>query len=288
MTGPITKSVRDAAMLLDVMAGYDPNDAPTAAAQGRKPDTYLASLSATALQGKRLGLLVAERHLGTGGIEKATSDTIRAAAEEMRAQGAEVIELTFPQELLDALGGSRTTTFEFKRDLNAWLAQPAKFDAAIAALAEPAQKLTLADVIASGKVADAVMPKLKEYESTPALATTPERYSQAMYNRVRAADGLKTIFDRERLDAVIYPEIKATARKVDDKTEQGDNCGISPYTGFPALNVPAGFAADDGMPVGVEFLGLPFEEPKLLGLGYAFEQATHHRNPPTSVPELGR
>ena len=289
VTGSITKSVRDAAIILDATAGYDPNDAATAASQGRTPTSYSSSLSINALKGRRLALLTAERNLGTGPTEKPTSDVVRAAADAMRARGAEVVELQMPQDIADALAGARTTTFEFRRDLNAWLAQPgAAFDAGIAALTAPADKLTLTDIIASGKVTPTVMTKIKEYEAVPDKATAADDYAKALANRRKAADSLSALFARERLDALIYPEIKATARKLDDKNEPGDNCGIAPYTGFPALNLPAGFASDDGMPVGVELLGLPFTEASLLAMGYDYEQATHHRTPPKSVPELAQ
>ena len=66
----------------------------------------------------------------------------------------------------------------------------------------------------------------------------------------------------------------------------GDNRSLSPLTGFSALTVPAGFT-DDGLPVGLEFLGRPFTEAMLLGFDYAYEQATNHRRPPSTAPPLG-
>jgi len=71
----------------------------------------------------------------------------------------------------------------------------------------------------------------------------------------------------------------------DDDYGWGDNRLLSPGLGFPALTVPAGFTEED-LPVGLEFLGRPFEEGLLLGLGYAFEQATGHRRPPPTTPPL--
>ena len=72
----------------------------------------------------------------------------------------------------------------------------------------------------------------------------------------------------------------------DDRYALGDNRSLSPLTGFPALTVPAGFT-DDGLPVGLEFLGRPFTEAMLLGFGYAYEQATNPRRPPSTAPPLG-
>ncbi len=70
-----------------------------------------------------------------------------------------------------------------------------------------------------------------------------------------------------------------------DGYSRGDNRGLSPSLGWPALTVPMGFTAE-GLPAGLEFLGRPWSEPTLLGYAYAFEQATRHRRPPTTVPAL--
>ena len=98
------------------------------------------------------------------------------------------------------------------------------------------------------------------------------------------------------LDAIVYatfdhqptliaPDVE-TNPSPDDGYGLGDNRGLSPAIGFPALTVPAGFTTDD-LPVGLELLGRPFTEEMLLGFGYAYEQATRHRRPPTTTPPLG-
>ncbi|MEU1276615.1 amidase [Streptomyces sp. NPDC005799] len=285
VTGPMTKTVEDAALLLDVMAGYDPEDPATSAAKGKASTHYERTLSKTALKGKRIALLTDK--LGTSSAEKPTSDIIRAAADKFRSQGATVVELQLPQTLVDALAGARTTTFEFQRDLNAWLAQPgARYDAQVASLTAPADKLTLSDIIKSGEVTPTVLTKIKQYAAVAESSTYDADYAKALANRKTAAAELKELFAENRLDAMMYPEIKATAGKIDDTNLPADNCGISPYTGFPALNVPAGFSSDTQMPVGVELLGLPFTESKLLSMGYDYEQATNFRTTPDSVPEL--
>jgi Asp-tRNA(Asn)/Glu-tRNA(Gln) amidotransferase A subunit family amidase len=105
---------------------------------------------------------------------------------------------------------------------------------------------------------------------------------------------LKAMADH-RLDAIVYPtfnhqpmpipdDILVNARPKDNYGK-GDNRGLSPAIGFPALTVPAGLTAD-GLPVGLEFLARPFSEAMLFSFGYAYEQATHRRRPPTTTPPL--
>ncbi len=101
---------------------------------------------------------------------------------------------------------------------------------------------------------------------------------------------------RAGTDAIVYPtftnqpasipdDVLVNARPKDGYAK-GDNRGLSPAIGFPALTVPAGLTAD-GLPVGLEFLGRPFSEKQLFRFGYAYEQATHRRRPPPTTPPLG-
>ena len=89
-------------------------------------------------------------------------------------------------------------------------------------------------------------------------------------------------FDHEA--AVIAPDVLTNA-DTEDAYARGNNRYLSPLIGFPALTVPAGFTAE-GLPVGLEFLGRPFSEAMLLGLGYAYEQGTRRREPPATTPAL--
>jgi Asp-tRNA(Asn)/Glu-tRNA(Gln) amidotransferase A subunit family amidase len=98
-----------------------------------------------------------------------------------------------------------------------------------------------------------------------------------------------------RLDAFVYATfdyppavIRADALtnpSFVDVADPGNNRRFAPILGFPAISVPAGFTAE-GLPVGVDFMGRAFAEPTLFKLAYAYEQATHHRNPPATTPQL--
>jgi Asp-tRNA(Asn)/Glu-tRNA(Gln) amidotransferase A subunit family amidase len=107
---------------------------------------------------------------------------------------------------------------------------------------------------------------------------------------------LKTMAD-ERLDAIFYATFDAPPTKIADDVltnprpndgyGRGDNRGLSPSLGFPALTVPAGFTPDS-LPVGIELLGRPFSEAQLLAIGYAYERRTGHRRAPHTAPVLPR
>jgi len=89
--------------------------------------------------------------------------------------------------------------------------------------------------------------------------------------------------DRQ-LDALVYPTIRRKAARVGDP-QRGSNCQLSAASGLPALSMPAGFTPD-GLPVGLELLGLPFDDARLLALAYSFERVHHVRRPPANTPAL--
>jgi Asp-tRNA(Asn)/Glu-tRNA(Gln) amidotransferase A subunit family amidase len=94
--------------------------------------------------------------------------------------------------------------------------------------------------------------------------------------------------DQQGFDAIVYPTLTlppAPIAGASSTNNNGNNTNLASYVGMASISVPAGFTSA-GMPVGIDFMGRPFSEPTLLGLAYAFEQATHHRRPPASTPGL--
>ncbi|WP_242907279.1 amidase [Actinomadura terrae] len=280
--GPIAKSVGDIALLLDATAGYDPDDPSTRASIGRIPRTYTTALDGTALARARIGVFT--DYLGTTPPERATTALVRAATADMAARGATVVDVPAQPELTSAVDGSSVFADETERDLNRYLAAPgSRFPRRLARLEPPADVVTLADIVASGQVTPTVLKRLRERLGT---STGPQdAYRQRLARRAQAQRLLHGLLKRYRLDALVYPAVSQPAAPVGQPQQGIRICGLAANTGFPALTVPAGFTPE-GMPVGVELLGRPFSEPKLLGLGFAYEQATHHRRPPASTPPL--
>ncbi|MFZ2006321.1 MAG: amidase family protein [Stellaceae bacterium] len=269
--GPIGRSVVDVAIVLDAIAGYDPSDPQTAQSLGNVPETYTAFLQPEGLRGARLGILT--DLMGADPEDAEVNTLIHAAGVEMRGLGAAVEEVAIPglRDLLnDRMGGLLVLVQDFKADLNAYLAS------------RPTAPLrSLAGALASGKVHPAET-LMRASEAVETRETGEYWEHVAKRERVRLA--VLQAMAEARLDAFVYPTMRRKPALI-GKPQVGINCRLSAVTGLPSLTVPAGFTPD-GLPVGVELLGRPWSEGLLLKLGYAYEQATHHRRPPASTPLL--
>jgi hypothetical protein len=105
-----------------------------------------------------------------------------------------------------------------------------------------------------------------------------------MAKRVEARDAVLASMNELSLDAIVYPTIRRTAARIGDP-QRGSNCQLSATTGMPALSVPAGFTGA-GLPTGLELLGRPLEDARLLALAFAFENADQPRRAPARTPPL--
>ena len=270
--GPIARTVTDLAIVLDTTAGYDPSDAQTAASVGNIPKSYIDHLQLTGLRGARIGLLTAL--LGTDSADAEVGGVVRGAVEEMKGQGAEVVdvEISGLSDLLtDRANGFLVLRQDFKFDLNAYLA------------AHPSAPVhSLEEVLASGKLHPAVETNLRNSQAVESRDTSEYLAHIVKRNVLREAI-LKAMADNG-VDALAYPTIRRTANVIGEQ-QMGSNCQLSANSGLPAITAPAGFTPD-GLPVGVELLGRAWSEPQLIKLAYAYEQATRHRRPPSSTPAL--
>ena len=292
--GPITRTVTDAAILLGVIAGYDPNDPATAACltPGNCFSNYTRFLNKKALRGARLAVppFPANR-----------TAIMEAAIAVLRAQGATVdlidtydVRIGIPQlgtciarPAPTDLTCSTVLLYGFKRDLNAYLA---------ATPAAPSR--TLADVIAFNNT---FVPPLKYGQviaiGADALDTSAGSADTARYVADRAEDLRRS---KLALDGVFNgPDgVQGTLDDYDAVIHLGNaNANVPAKAGYPSVAVPGGFNALSTLtpadppiavpfPSDVTFCGRAFSEPKLIGLAYAYEQATHLRVPPATTPPL--
>ncbi len=267
--GPMTRTVADAAALLSGLAGFDPRDEATAAAKGHTSD-YTSALDPGALRGARIG--VARK---MAGFLPSVDALFEDAIAELGRQGAEIVD---PADLpeLDELPSYEVLLYEFKADLNVYLAS----------LGPQAPVKTLDELIAFNEThRDREMPYfgqdifLKAQEKGP--LTMPE-YREALETcrRRTRTDGLDAVFGTHRLDALIAPTGAPawTTDLVNGDHFVGGSSTPAAVSGYPNITVPMGFVF--GLPVGLSFMGLAWTEARLIGLTYAFEQATRHRRPP--------
>jgi len=313
--GPLARTVADAATLLGVLAGFDPGDIATGACltPGNCFDDYTQFLNKRALRGAR----IAVPHFGywtdnSGNVNLSVEQqqVMKDAIAVLRAEGAIVEdphEISTQQDLINFPGCgalpippvcSTVLLYGFKRDLNAYLAS----------LGPTAPVHTLADVIAFNSAHASVALKYGQVLALAAdsLNTSPGSADTMRYLHDRALDlsisrgGLDAIYNgpdgvagtHDDVDAILFP------------ANRGAN--IAARAGYPSIVVPAGFVPNPAVPppptspptpfpagfnarpapYGVAFSGRAFSEPRLIGLAYAFEQATQHRVPPSSVPPL--
>ncbi|MEO5567135.1 MAG: amidase family protein, partial [Gemmatimonadaceae bacterium] len=280
--GPMTRTATDAALLLNVMAGYDAADPITSYAVGRVPASYAAGLTPDALRGARIGVLRTPSDTGT---DQASDDyrkvraVIDRAIADLRAQGATVVDSVLIPEL--AVASRLSNDFETEEATNAYLKEHPN-----------APVRTLKEIVLSGKV---VPWRAKGLISLVGKTMDDPGYLQVMRKREALRVAVLKLMADERLDAIIYatfdhqPTVIAedieTNASPKDGYGRGDNRGLSPMIAFPALAIPAGFTTDS-LPVGIDMLGRPFSEAMLLRYGYAFEQATDRRRPPSATPSL--
>jgi amidase len=270
--GPMARSVRDAAILLTVLAAVDPNDKATAAAATHIDKDYSRHLDAKGLQGARIGV-ARKLYFSHDGVEALMEDALQV----MRQQGATVID---PADIptTGQWDESELTLllYEFKAGLNAYLAR----------LGPKARVRSLKDIIAfNEKERKREMPHFGQdlflKAETKGALTSPE-YQNVLERcrRLTREEGIDAVMEKHKLDALVAPTegpAWVTDYVVGDHS-LGHSTSPPAIAGYPSITVPAGRVA--GLPVGLSFFGRAWSEPVLIKLAYAFEQATNHRRPP--------
>ena len=271
--GPLGRTVGDVAALLDVMAGYDPTDPFTAvAARIPGPGSYVASLAGASLRGARVGVL--DDAFGEWPESGPVNDAVRAAVEELRAAGADVVEGLSLPGLPDWIGGTSLYSTQSRQDITAFLAArpeaPARsFDEVYASGAF--HPLTdLMNDIAEGPLVAADAPGYHR------MRLRQEEFRRALLHVLAAAD----------VDVLVHPSVQVpppTRQELADLRWTAltfpTNTVIASQSGLPAMTVPVGMTPD-GLPVGMDVLGRPLAETHLLRFARAWEEHAQPRRAP--------
>jgi amidase len=271
--GPLARTVTDAAKMLNVLVGYDPDDPATAWSVGNIEEDYTKFLQANGVHGKHIGVL--RSFFGTAPIHDEVNRIANQAVEDLKQSGATVVELNTP----DLDSGKLTSdvsvhVYEFKSAINAYLAAgntPVK---------------SLEEIISSGKF----HPNIRDNITKAQGLEMDDSYRLRLQKRFELQLRVMKIMADERLDAIVFPHQKRLVVPIGE-TQVERNGVLGSVTGFPSIVVPGGFSSPTptatlGVPVGIEFLGRPWSEKLLVEIGYGYEQATKHRRPPPTVPPL--
>jgi Asp-tRNA(Asn)/Glu-tRNA(Gln) amidotransferase A subunit family amidase len=266
IAGPLARTVADLAIALDATIGADPADAATKVLEGRALPRFTDSLSAGAIKGTRIGILANYFTDADGEV----LDTIRAAIRAMVAAGADTITVNIAG-FDSLLAGTSVINYEHKFDMIDYLARTP---------AAPAK--SIADILAAGYEADALEARFRLADS---LGTRDsEAYRRALVRQGAARARVLAVMDSLRVDVLAYPTMR---RKpvLAGEPQLGSSCALAAQTGLPALSAPAGFTSD-GLPAGIELLGRPFSDARLVSIAYAWEKLGARRRAPFTTPPL--
>lgn len=274
--GPMTRTVRDAAIVLAAMNAMDENDDATTKRPSNVPTDYTPLLNAESLQGKRIG--VEKSFLK---VHEGVDELLARALEQMKSKGATIIEVAFKERLKTIEGNEyKLLQFEFKDGLNRYLEGT---DAGVA---------SLRDVIEFNKArAEDVMPFFGQeiLEASAARGDLKsEEYADALTKVVNISrDAINHIMKEHDLQAICGPATGPAwcTDVVNGDSFSGYGMASGPaMAGYPSITVPLGQV--HGLPVGLLFIGMAYAEAELLGIAYGFEQASQNRRSPTFREEI--
>ena len=266
--GPLARTVRDLAIVLDATIGPDPDDPATRILDDYELASFVDSLDAGSLRGARFGKL--ETLFEGAAAEGIVIRVINEAIDHIAAQGAEVIDITVPG-LQDLTRAASVINYEFKPDFIDYLA------------ANPGAPVeSLADLLDRGLYHGALDGRFRLRERVG--TRDGDDYLAALEWRTILRAAVVQVMDDNDLDALLYPTMVARPARIGEG-QAGSNCSLAPNSGLPAISVPAGFTADQ-LPVGLEILGRPLSDTTLVSFAYAFEQSTDHRRAPATTPPL--
>lgn len=270
--GPMARNVTDAAILLSALTGIDNNDAVTKNSSGKTHQDYTQFLTKDAFKGKKIGI---EKSFLRG--HEAVVGLYKKAIEQLKTLGAEVIEIDFMGQF-NSLGGASYTVLlcEFKEGVNTYLSKA------------NAKVKTLKEVIAFNQANETkAMPYFKQEllessQNSPDLNSTA--YKDAVAKSTSSRKMIDDVLKKDNLDAIMGTSFGIPCNIDLFKGDYGGDfyfCSPAAMAGFPHITVPMGKAFE--LPIGLSIIASAYEEPKILAMAYAFEQATLHRTAPKFI-----
>jgi len=269
--GPMSRTVRDAAILLGALTGVDPGDDATAASAGKSQTDYAQYCDPNGLKGARIG--VARKYFG---FSDSVDAVMAQALDVLKDQGAILVDPA-DIETLGKFDDSELLVFlyELKADLNAYLARIPN---------SPVRSLK--EIIEFNDAnRQKEMPYFGQDLFVKAEAKGPlteKEYADAVAKNHQLArtEGIDALMDKHQLDAIVAPTGGPAwlTDLINGDHSAGGSSNAAAVAGYPNINVTAGYLS--GLPVGISFFGRAWSEPTLIKLAYSFEQATKLRQRP--------
>jgi amidase len=278
--GPMTRTVKDAAILLDVLVGYDPADPFTAVATlAREAGSYADGLSEGSLGGARIGVVREAFGPDDDPDSGQVNRVVEGALEVMRGAGAEIVDPVSVPDLQHFIGVTSLYLSQSRYDVDNFLAErPGSHTVRVLYDSERFHpRLDLFTAIA---------------EEAPEDPEEDPDYYKGLAAREQFRRTILNVMASQGLDALVYPNsqvLPPTREELDDwkwtVLTFPTNALIAAQADLPSISLPAGFAAGD-VPVGFELVGKPYGEADLLRLAYTYEGEAQWRRPPESAPPL--
>jgi len=281
--GPMARTVRDLAKLLDAMVGYDPEDPVTALGVGKVEGSYTRYLDQGGLNGARIGIL--RESIGNQSDPNSVDFKVVDAAfqnnvAELQAAGATLVDPIVIPNLKPLLATRERNPIETEAALELYLARNP---------GSPFKKRT--DIINSPDIEKSFPPPNVARYKAPLPSLNAARYVEYVRARDELMIMIAKVMADNKLDAIVHKSVEHEPSLIKD----GINPPYVTTRGVPTLNtfliyaasvtVPSGFTSNN-LPIGITFFGLPYSEPMLLKLAYSYEQGTHHRVSPKTAPAL--
>jgi Asp-tRNA(Asn)/Glu-tRNA(Gln) amidotransferase A subunit family amidase len=273
--GPMCRTVDDLARLLDVLVGFDPSDEATAVhTEWSTDESFVDAIDETALDGARIGVLRAAFGDGDADRVTAVTETIEGALDELEATGATLVDPVEIDGLEQFLDETSLYGLVAKRDLNAFFEGLA--DSPVDSFEE----------IYDGGTYHEALEHIETIAAAPEDPTVDREYWWRLARQTAFRRRIEYTLAEHELDALAFPDVQVVPPVAEGyhtgeitRADVPTNTFIASQSGCPAISMPAGFT-DDGLPVGIELLGAPLSDRRLVALASAYEAATDLRRPP--------
>ena len=272
MAGPMCRTMTDLAKTMDVIAGVDPDDPATQGAEGHVAPSYSAHLKADGAQGKRIGVL--RQAFPPDASDADVTALVDRAAADLQTLGATIVDPFVIPEFA-AFGPRPHPHSEVRASFERYLRTTG-----------PGLPKTVQDLVATGKFHPLHEAGLIAARDAPDPLVDPI-VKKLEADEIRMRSAYLAAMNAAKVDAIIMPAASYPPKLNGDRntTPTGTTGWIASGLHWPALIVPMGYTGED-LPSGLQLVGRPWSDATLIEIGYAYEQATHHRKPPATVPPL--